>query len=81
MISPFARHNRVDHNLSNQASIINFVEYNWGLPRIDGSADHILAARDRAAGLPFDLAGLFKFDGAPNAGVLLNPDTGQPIRR
>ena len=29
VISPFARHNYVDHNLSDQASIINLVEYNW----------------------------------------------------
>jgi phospholipase C len=81
VISPFARHNRVDHNLSNQASIINFVEYNWGLPSIDGSADHDLTARNRAAGLPFDLAGLFKFDGSPNGGGVLNPETGVPVRR
>ncbi len=34
VISPFAKRNYVDHNLSNQASTINFVEYNWHLPGI-----------------------------------------------
>ncbi len=81
VISPFARRNSVDHNLSDQASIINFVEYNWRLPRIDGSFDHVLAARDRAAGLPFDLAGMFRFEGDRNSALVLNPETGQPIRR
>src|SRR5215471_20284204 len=41
VISPFAKANAVDNNLSNQASVINFVEYNWGLPAISGSADQI----------------------------------------
>ncbi|HEX8975772.1 MAG TPA: alkaline phosphatase family protein [Solirubrobacteraceae bacterium] len=48
VISPYARHNFVDHNLSDQASIINFVEYNWGLPGIPGSADQVLAGRTAA---------------------------------
>ncbi len=29
VISPVAKHNYVDHNLSDQASIINLIEYNW----------------------------------------------------
>ena len=81
VISPFARRNAVDHNLTDQASIINFVEYNWRLPRIDGSADHVLAARNRAQGLPFDLAGLFRFEAERNSALVLNPETGQPVRR
>jgi len=48
VISPYARHNYVDHNLSDQASIINFVEYNWGVPGIPGSADQVLAGRTAA---------------------------------
>jgi hypothetical protein len=66
----------------NQASLINFVEYNWGLRGLPGSADQILAGRDRAAGLPFDLAGLFSFSGhgssAGSTPFLLDPSTGQP---
>ena len=42
VISPWARTNYVDHNLSDQSSIINFVEYNWHLPGIKGSFDQAL---------------------------------------
>ena len=79
VISPFARQNTVDHNLSDMSSIINLVEYNWRLPAIAGSFDHVLAARDNAAGLPFDLAGMFRFRGPRAARLLLDPATGQPV--
>jgi phospholipase C len=58
VISPFARDNAVDHNLTNQASIINLVEYNWGLSPISGSTDQIQSSIDASEGVPFDLAGL-----------------------
>jgi phospholipase C len=78
VISPFAKKNFIDHNLSDQSSIINLVEYNWGLPGIPGSADQLLAKRDRKHGRPFDLAGMFSFRGTPNGQLILNPSTGQP---
>jgi phospholipase C len=78
VISPFAKRNHVDHALIDQASIINFVEHNWHLTGIPGSADQVLAKRDHAAGLPFDLAGMFNFDRPTNKRLLLNPSTGQP---
>jgi phospholipase C len=78
-ISPFAQRNHVDHNLSDMSSIVNLVEYNWGLPAIAGSADQVLAGRDRSSGLPFDLAGLFRFHGAKAPKVILDPATGQPV--
>jgi phospholipase C len=80
VISPFARENAVDHDLSDQASILNFVEYNWHLAGIDGSADQLLAAGDRAAGIPFDLAGLFDFRGPRDQRLILDPTTGQPTQ-
>jgi phospholipase C len=79
VISPFARHNYVDHNLSDQASIINFVEYNWGLPGISGSADQVLKSRDLSEGIPFDLAGMFDFRSDGNPRLILDPATGQPV--
>jgi phospholipase C len=79
VISPFARHNYVDHNLSDQASIINFVEYNWGLPGISGSADQVLKNRDLSEGVPFDLAGMFDFRSDGNPRLILDPATGQPV--
>jgi phospholipase C len=81
VISPFARHNYVDHDVSDQSSIINFVEYNWGLPGIPGSADQRLASGDEAHGLPFDLARMFRFGGRGDRRLILNPDTGQPAHR
>jgi phospholipase C len=78
VISPYSKVNSVDHNLSDQASIINFVEYNWRLPGIPGSADRILAARDQQAGLPFDVAGMFDFGTSHSSPLILDPVTGQP---
>jgi phospholipase C len=77
VISPYAKKNAVDHNLSDQASMANFIEYNWNLPAISGSADQVLAAKDAGAGIPFDLAGMFEFAGKRNGKLYLNPLTGQ----
>jgi uncharacterized protein YjbI with pentapeptide repeats len=76
VVSPCARQNAVDSNLSDQASVVNFIEYNWNLPSIQGSADQVLASKDAAAGNAFDLAGMFNFQcNAP--AVILDPATGQ----
>jgi phospholipase C len=77
VISPFAKKNNVDHNLSDQASMINLVEYNWGLAGIPGSADQALAGKDASEGVPFDLAGMFEFEGEQDGKLFLNPLTGQ----
>ncbi len=79
VVSPYAKHNAVDHNLTNQASIINFIEYNWDLPAIPGSADQVLSTKDMSEGIPFDLADMFDFSAASRNGkLILNPVTGQP---
>ncbi|MGZ6617489.1 MAG: alkaline phosphatase family protein, partial [Solirubrobacteraceae bacterium] len=83
VISPYAKRNYVDHNLSNLASVVNFVEFNWRLPSIGGSADQIQSSVDQHERVPFDLAGLFRFDrgwfGDENTKLFLNPVTGQPV--
>jgi phospholipase C len=80
VISPFAKRDAVDHNLSDQSSMINFVEYNWGLPGITGSADQVLAGRDASEGVAFDLAGMLQFgEDEANGKLLLNPVTGQRL--
>jgi phospholipase C len=79
VISPWAKKNFVDHNLSDQTSIINFVEYNWKLSGIPGSFDQILNQVDQKEGVPFDLDGMFNFGSPPNATpYVLNPATGNP---
>jgi phospholipase C len=73
VISPWAKQNTVDHTLTNQSSIIRFVEDNWQLPRIPNSFDSTAGS----------LTGMFAFDAAhgipPNkAPLILDPLTGQP---
>ncbi len=79
VISPWAKTNYVDHDLSDQASIINFVEYNWHLPGIHGSFDQALGRLDHHEGVRFDLGGLFDFGAPPNTTpYILQPTTGEP---
>ena len=80
VISPYAKKDAVDHNLSDQASMINLIEDNWSLPGIPGSADQVLAGRDASEGVPFDLAGMFEFSGKRDGKLYLNPTTGQKQR-
>jgi phospholipase C len=68
VISPFARKNYVDHRVTDQSSVLRFIEDNWSLGRIgNGSAD-------TAAGT---LNGLFDFNTDHRApGLSLDPATG-----
>jgi phospholipase C len=77
VISPFAKKDAVDHDISDQASMINLIEYNWDLPGIPGSADQVLAGKDAAEGIPFDLAGMLEFSGKHAGKLFLNPTTGE----
>jgi phospholipase C len=79
VISPWAKHNAVDHTLNDQSSVTRFIEDNWGLDRIPGSADAVAGSLD---GL-FDFAAKtgkgHAYGNAPNAKpFLLDPLTGQP---
>ena len=61
VVSPYSRVNHVDHNVTDQSSILRFVEDNWRTGRI---GDHSFDAR---AG---SLSGLFDF-ARPHAGKLI----------
>jgi len=69
VISPYAHRNYVDHSVTDQSSILRFVEDNWHLGRIGnqsfdaraGSLDHML-----------------DFDEGNNPTLFLNPTTGEP---
>lgn len=71
VISPWAKVNFVDHSLTNQASIIAFIEDNWlqGKRLGKGSFDSISNS----------LTGLFDFHSAPRMGkLILDQKTGEP---
>ena len=68
-ISPFSKVNFVDHTLSDQTSILRFIEDNWGLGRLGGGSF------DEIAG-PLD--NLFDFGRGPRAGTLaVDPASGE----
>jgi phospholipase C len=71
MISPWARTNYVTHTLTDQSSIIKFVEDNWRLGRIRGSFANIAGS----------LAPMFNFHhgAGHNPALYLDPATGQPL--
>lgn len=55
VLSPYAKTNDVDHTLTDQTSILRFIEDNWlGGQRIDGSYDHLTGS----------LGGLFRWQSA-----------------
>lgn len=72
VISPYAKKNYVDHTLTDQSSILRFIEDNWKLGRIgDGSYDAIAGS----------LEGMFDFTHGPRADKLfLDPATGEPVQ-
>src|SRR5579872_819429 len=70
VISPYSRVNYVDHSITDQSSILRFIEDNWNLGRIgDQSFDDLAGS----------LMGMFSFGNSGNASTLiLDPATGQP---
>lgn len=72
IVSPYARRNYVDHRVTDQSSILRFIEDNWQLGRIGtGSADAIAGTLD----------GMFDFDKGHNTALFLDPITGKVSRQ
>jgi phospholipase C len=72
LISPYSKVNHVDHTLTDQTSVLKFVEDNWGLGRIGD------ASFDTRAG---SLGGMLDFRARPNTRpVLLDQKTGAVVR-
>ncbi|MBZ5553427.1 MAG: alkaline phosphatase family protein [Acidobacteriia bacterium] len=72
VISPFSKENFVDHSVSDQSSILRFIEDNWGLGRIGGQSF------DEKAG---SLLNLFDFKGGRSDRLFLDTSTGQPSNK
>ena len=68
MISPYAKINFVDHTLTDQSSILRFIEDNWGLGRIGDASSDVYAN---------PLLNMFDFSNSgPVTAVILDPSTG-----
>jgi phospholipase C len=72
VVSPWVRENSVDHALTNQTSVVRFIEDNWGLGRVGSGS------MDTRSG---SLTSLFSFDHPSADKLMLNPATGQPADR
>jgi phospholipase C len=69
VISPWTKRNFIDDTITDQSSILRFIEDNWDLGRIgNGSTDAIAGT----------LNNMFDFNDGPKAGrLILNPQTGE----
>jgi phospholipase C len=67
VISPWAKRNFVDHSLTDQSSLLRFIEDNWSLGQLENSSDAV-------AGL---VNGMFDFEHARSDRVILDPETGE----
>jgi len=72
VVSPYARANFVDHTLTDQTSILRFIEDNWlGGQRIGGGSF------DQRAGT---INNMFDFSNSGSRTLMLDPNTGLPQR-
>ena len=71
IISPWAKRNFVDHTLTDQTSILKFIEDNWNLGRIGDDSF------DEGAG---SLLNMFDFTKRTRGKLILKPKTGLPSR-
>ena len=69
VISPFARTNFVDHTVTDQSSILRFIEDNWSLGRLGGGSFDALAG---SLGRMFDFSGWHRAER-----LFLDPATGE----
>jgi phospholipase C len=73
VISPFAKQNFVDHALTDQSSVLRFIEDNWRTTRIGGGSFDELAGT---------LTNMLDFDerhsDAQERRLFLDPTTGEP---
>ena len=73
VISPWAKKNYIDHRITDQSSILRFIEDNWSLGRIGGDSSDVKAGT---------LFGMFDFDDHDSdhhnraSKLILDPNTG-----
>ena len=70
VVSPYAKKNFVDHTLTDQSSVVKFIEENWDLPQLgNGSFDQIAGPIDN----------MFNWNNQRTEKVILDPTTGQIV--
>src|SRR5579862_8536372 len=70
VVSPYAKKNFVDHTLTDQSSVVKFIEENWDLPQIgNGSFDQIAGPIDN----------MFNWNKQNNDKLILDPLSGQVV--
>jgi len=69
IISPYAKTNFIDHSITDQSSILRFIEDNWGLGRIGNQSFDVKAG---------PINNMFDFSNSSHraAQLLLDPTTG-----
>ena len=72
VISPWAKENFVDHNTTDQSSILRFIEDNWGTGRVSTTSS------DNRAGTLLNMFDFGRHDDDDVRRLFLNPSTGQP---
>ncbi len=74
VISPYAKRNFVDHTLTDQSSVLRFIEDNWGTGQIGGGSYDAIAG---------SLLNMFDFDSDRDddggGRLILDPSSGQPV--
>ena len=68
MISKYAKSNYIDHRMTDQSSIIRFIEDNWNLARLGGDSTDVKAG---------SLFGMFDFEHHADR-LMLDTGTGEP---
>lgn len=70
VISPYAKRNFVDHSLTDQTSVLRFIEDNWGTGQIGGGSFDALAG---------PLTNMFDFSREGSRRLFLDPNTGAVV--
>ncbi|HWG24703.1 alkaline phosphatase family protein [Actinospica sp.] len=70
VISPYAKSNYVDHSVTDQTSVLSFIEQNWSTGSIDGSLSQYAGS----------LSSMFDFNKTSSRRVLLSPTSGAVLR-
>ena len=77
VISPFAKSNFVDHTLTDQSSVLRFIEDNWGTGQVGGGSF------DQIAGSMMNMFDFGEDEDECHHGdrrLMLDPSSGQPVK-